>query len=390
MGSPENMPKYGGWEIVETLGAGGQSDVFLARTPSRAAQREGSLQQIRTSIDGDKRAGLANAIWSYARPDSHSELGALKVFKIRPAGAPAQDRLKREINILEENRSGLPKLLDSNEAEQWMVTEYFPNRTLAESPGKYKGQAAAALVAFRGLVATVSASLHKDNIVHRDLKPANVFIGNDGCLIPGDFGLVYLPDYSPRPTVADERVGPWECMPQWADLGLRLEDVRPSFDVYMLGKLLWCMVSGKSRLPREYHRWPEFDLATLFQADDQMQLVNTILDKCLVDRPERCLTSATELLVFVDEAVLTIDEGALLLDKSGQLKLRCRACGKGVYQEDAGTVHLDRHDDMGRVLGQVYSRTFVCNVCTHRQFFAPGYPNEAASRHWKPWRQSDS
>jgi hypothetical protein len=45
-------------------------------------------------------------------------------------------------------------------------------------------------------------------------------------------------------------------MPQWGDLGERLEHVQPNFDVYMLGKLLWCMVSGRLKLPREYHKKP--------------------------------------------------------------------------------------------------------------------------------------
>ena len=36
-------------------------------------------------------------------------------------------------------------------------------------------------------------------------------------------------------------------MPGWA-MGMRLDEVRPSFDVFGLGKLLWAMVSGRSRL----------------------------------------------------------------------------------------------------------------------------------------------
>ncbi len=30
-------------------------------------------------------------------------------------------------------------------------------------------------------------------------------------------------------------------MPPWADIGGRLEKIDSNFDVYMLGKLLWCM-----------------------------------------------------------------------------------------------------------------------------------------------------
>jgi len=268
-----------------------------------------------------------------------------------------------------------------------MVTEYFPGKTLAESPLRYKGEPALALRAFRTLVETVATSLHKDKIVHRDIKPANIFIGADGSLIPGDFGIVYLPNAATRPTVTQERVGPWENMPQWADLGVRLEDVQPNFDVYMLGKLLWCMISGRLRLPREYHKWSEFDLAAIFPKNNHMHLINSILDKCLVERPEQCLTSAEELLKVVDETLSYIDDGVPFVDQSGRLILPCRICGRGFYRadQDRSSLRLTRMNDGRRQVGETLVRAFVCNVCGHYAFFAPGYPDEAAARNWKPW-----
>jgi serine/threonine protein kinase len=244
-----------------------------------------------------------------------------------------------------------------------------------------------ALRAFRGLVNTVATSLHKDNIVHRDIKPANVFIGADGRLIPGDFGIVFLPNQEPRPTVLGERVGPWEYMPPWADgLGDGLEKVQPGFDVYMLGKLLWCMVAGRLRLRREDHREPEFDLGRSFPDNRYMQLINSILDKCLVKRPQDCLPSAQDLLKIVDENLATIEQGVPLLDEKGKLILPCRICGKGFCQDQGVEVRLQEYDakkNMG--LNLMHLRVFVCNVCTHREFFAPNYPNESAQRGWKPW-----
>lgn len=135
------MPKYGGWEIIEPLGEGGQSKVHLVRSPARVAEREKCLQSIRTALDRDKRRELAEAIWSYARPNSPSELGALKDFRISRKGSTvppppgsedyeAIERLKNEITVLSQNRTGLPKLLDSKEDERWIVTEYFAERTL--------------------------------------------------------------------------------------------------------------------------------------------------------------------------------------------------------------------------------------------------------------------
>jgi serine/threonine protein kinase len=330
---------------------------------------------------------FSRAVLGLAREDFPSELGALKVFKIREGGAPAQERLKREIAVLQQQRPNLPRLLDASEANQWMVTEYFPGGTLAKSPLRYKGEPILALKAFRTLVETVATSIHKYGDVHRDIKPANVFIGTDGTLIPGDFGIVYSAGQEARPTITDERVGPWQYMPQWADLGERLEKVEPCFDVYMLGKLLWCMIAGRLRLPREYHRRPGFDLAALFANNKYMHLINSILDKCLVEEPGLCLASAHELLEVVDESLSRIGEGVPLLNESGQLILPCRVCGKGFYQDltPRGTVRLQAFDGQNRATSETLLRLLVCNVCTHREFFAPGYPDEAATGGWTPW-----
>jgi serine/threonine protein kinase len=195
------MEKRAAWEVIEPLGAGGQSEVFLARNPERQSERANCLEGIRSALDGDKRAELAVAIWSYARPDLPSELGALKVFKIPPSEEyEAIERLKNEIAALSQNRPGLPKLLGSNVLERWIVTEYFPERTLEHSPTRYRGKTALALKAFRSLVQTV-AELHKDGHVHRDIKPANVFVRSSGELVLGDFGIVYVPNAAERVTL---------------------------------------------------------------------------------------------------------------------------------------------------------------------------------------------
>lgn len=385
------MQKYGDWELLEPpLGQGGQSVVYLARSPERVKQRKASASVL-SELSGlslntmQPAVKFSKAVLDLAREDLPSELGALKVFKIRQGGAPAQERLKREIAVLREKRTNLPKLLDANEAEQWMVTEYFPHGTLAKSPLKYRGEPILALKAFRTLVETVANSLHNYGDVHRDIKPANVFVGIDGTLIPGDFGIVYLSGQADRPTVTDERVGPWEYMPQWADLGERLEKVEPSFDVYMLSKLLWCMVAGRLRLPREYHRRPGFDLSVLFANNKHVHLVNSILDKCLVEEPKQCLPSAHELLKVVDDALATIESGAPLRDEKGRLVLPCRVCGKGFYQEERLVGLHQVTDERNMPVSPIRLRLFTCNVCTHREFFAPGYPDEAAARVWTAW-----
>ena len=101
----------------------------------------------------------------------------MKEFKIRDDEKQSLDRLKQEIEVLQQNRPGLPKLLGFDIQERWMVTEYLPNGTLEDHIEEY-GNSALALKAFRSVVATI-ALLHNENKVHRDIKPANIFIGKE-------------------------------------------------------------------------------------------------------------------------------------------------------------------------------------------------------------------
>jgi serine/threonine protein kinase len=129
------------WEVVgKPLGEGGQSNVYLVRGPARLNAKSKDIEQIfsfnpwGTSM-AETRARLtrefADAVVDYGRADSPAELGALKEFKLRGDEQQAISRLAQEIEVLQENRPGLPRLLDFNLTERWMVTEYFPGGTAA-------------------------------------------------------------------------------------------------------------------------------------------------------------------------------------------------------------------------------------------------------------------
>ena len=377
------------WEEIGRLGGGGQSEVFLVRSPGRASERKKWLVQIRAALDGDMRAELANAVWQYARPDEVSELAALKVFKIPPQdpqlpSAPpgtesyeAIERLNNEVRALKEGLPGLPKLLDYNVAERWIVTEYFPEGTLENSCSRYLGSAARAMRAFRSLVQTV-VTLHEHGYVHRDIKPANVFVRQDDSLVLGDFGIVYVPN-AERLTKTGEKVGPRDYMPPWAHLGVRLEKVEQNFDVYMLGKLLWAMVDGRSMLPREYHHRPDFDLTKKFSDDPDMHLVNQVLDNCVVEQPEKCISSR-DLLLVVETILRTFERGGQLLKH--HVPRPCHVCGNGFYQphdlRQSGTPQGASRDNSvsgvrfwvgGSDITSVPVQVFACSYCGHVQLF---------------------
>jgi hypothetical protein len=373
----------GGWEQLTPLGEGGQSKVFLVRSPRRVEARRIATQQVLKAnpwapyVGGnpneqvDRVDRLATSLLNYVRPDDVSELGALKMFKFQESGKGAEEavgRLKNEITVLNQKRPGLLRLLDANEKERWVVTEYMPGGTFDRKPTAYKGNAPKALKAFKSLVETV-AGLHKDNYVHRDIKPANVFLAGPDRLVLGDFGIEFVPDQSERLTVTDERVGPRDYMPQWGDLGERLENVHTNFDVYMLGKFLWCMVTGRLKLPREYHQRLAYDIKALFPNDPGMHAIDAIIQHCVVEEPDLCLCSAIELLAVVDAQLAVLERGGQLLTDG--VPRPCPICGKGLYRKMLLDANVAGKPVVNLSLAgkPVEVSIFTCDVCHHVQFF---------------------
>jgi hypothetical protein len=59
------------------------------------------------------------------------------------------------------------------------------------------------------------------------------------------------------------------------------------------------MVTGKPKLDREYWNEPDNDVTKLFPSDSHTYMINVILGHCVVEREERCLSSADDLLLMV-------------------------------------------------------------------------------------------
>jgi class 3 adenylate cyclase len=82
---------------------------------------------------------------------------------------------------------------------------------------------------------------HGSGIVHRDLKPGNVYLGDDGGVRLGDFGLAVALDRT-RITQEGMMVGTVAYMPPEQALG-RAADARS--DLYAVGAVLYELVSGR-------------------------------------------------------------------------------------------------------------------------------------------------
>jgi serine/threonine protein kinase len=220
---------------------------------------------------------------------------------------------RRKIDSREKSK-GCPKLLtpnlikvlDADPAAEWYVTQYYPKGSLARNRDQFVGNLPAAVEAFRPLVAGV-AKLHEAGLVHRDIKPENIFLGADDNLILGDFGLIFFADERhERLSGTVENVGSRDWMPGWA-YTMKVEEVRPTFDVFSLGKLLWAMVSKYPKLPLWYFDRPNFSLERMFPESQYMYLGNQFFRKCIVEHETDCLPDAKALLEEVDQLLFSVE-----------------------------------------------------------------------------------
>lgn len=369
---------YGDWRVVRPLGEGGQGRVYLAYHQrrldmsaaavalGRSAHHAAQVQQ--TGGDGwTVAAELQAALGTFERARRFEGHGAVKELHsaLEPAlKEKALERMSQEIKLYKEvQHPNLLVLLDENLAENWFVTAYQPGGTLESHGVPFVGKPAAALERFADIVRAVAA-LHAKGVVHRDIKPANIFVTVNGDLILGDAGLVFFADEKhTRLSATIENVGSRDWMPGWAQ-GMRLEDVRPSFDLFSLGKVLWSMVSGKAHLQFWYHRRERFDLEKQFPDDSAMPLINALLDRTVVEDEDQVGDkSAGDYLKEVEVTLTQIRTGATSLF-SDTSKRPCRVCGRGTYGEthpqNAGFVNVSG------------IRAFVCNHCGNAQVFHTG------------------
>ena len=241
------------WQIVKELDEGGQGKVYRVRDVHKfniGAKLRPAIESYFRNLSGigaeeskkkERFQSFREAVVDLVRMEDPSHHGALKVLH-KPGDARdadrAEDRIKREIQAMSDIlHPNLLKILDRDSDSKWFVSQYQPNGTLTKNLDRFVGDFPKALRAFQPLVEGVS-ELHKNNIVHRNIKPQNVFLDSADNLVLGDFGLVFFTDeLHTRISGTLENVGSRDWMPAWA-MGMRIEDIKPSFDVFSLGKLL--------------------------------------------------------------------------------------------------------------------------------------------------------
>lgn len=370
------------WDIIASLGGGGQGVVHRVRPKTSGRLGEKQLATAifelanHKSISDDHRElqieNISKFLPAILQRDDPSLHGALKLLhrgdRARDAEL-AEERIRLEIEALQAlSHPNIAKIIDSDSDEQWFVTKYYEKGSLDEH-SRFRGNVAASLIAIRPVV-EAAAYFHNKGVIHRDIKPNNIFVDQDGSLILGDFGLVFFED-ADRSRISEtyENVGSRDWEPPWA-FGVRIEELRPSFDVFSLAKVIWSMIAGLPVLQLWYFDDERFDIKQRYPEREHISLMDSLFSRCIVEREEHCLPDASALLEEVDEVLrmIRVDSTPSNLNSFQP----CRVCGVGRYENlITWETNPSKYSDFGlRPHSERKFNIYTCDNCGHVQLFS--------------------
>ncbi|MGB6307976.1 MAG: serine/threonine-protein kinase [Steroidobacteraceae bacterium] len=216
--SMEEGDRIGPYRVLRTLGVGGMGEVFLAE---------------RADAEFDQQV-------------------AIKVVFGGAVARAVQSRLKIERQILAQlDHPNIAHLLDGGslaDGTAYIVMEYVDGVAIDAYCDSNRMDIAARLKLFQIVCAAVHYA-HQNLIVHRDLKPSNILVTTAGVPKLLDFGIAKLLDerqaghHTLAVTHADFRLmTPDHASPEQ----VRGQVITTSSDVYVLGVLLYKLLTGRS------------------------------------------------------------------------------------------------------------------------------------------------
>ncbi len=337
--------QYGKWEVIESVGEGGQAAIFRVRHVDKPKEPIRALKRL-------KNVGRV-------------------------------DRFKREIDTVNKLADpGIIKIIESDTSgsEPYLVMPYY-ERGNCEKAGVLKWPIEERLHFFRDVLDAVS-KVHGRKIIHRDLKPANILVTDDNKPVLTDFGICFVQD-GQLLTCGTEVLGPRDFI---APELLKGEGARIRSDIYSLGKVLYWLASGGTILHREDQRTGQYDLT---QVDHRFEIVTELLDKMVVENPRQRLATGYDILTAFDEKLKGFR--AVINYPSSTGPQPCRYCGLGEYQPmtpvkpDGSSDPIELQRDLGISSSARKLRVMVCPRCGNVQtFHIPSIKNE------NPWKPSDT
>ena len=251
--------KIGDFYLVELVGSGGMSDVYLGINPRRREKRAFKILGKRAST------------WS-----------------------SAYGRFIREVDIIRDlSHPGIIKVLDNGVLDDcyYYSMEFMPGGNLSRRLDRGKMPIEAAMKLFKP-VCDAMAYAHERGVIHRDLKPANILLNANGEPVISDFGIAKMLDLEWTPlTRSGEILGTIAYLAP--EQRFSSKNVNRRADVYTLGSILYEMLMGFPPLGK--FPWP-VEVQPNFT-----RVLESILEKCLAIDPENRFEHAGLLLAELEK-----------------------------------------------------------------------------------------
>lgn len=209
----ELQDSVGRYEIVDELGAGSMSRVYLAHDPN--LDRQVALKIVLQGFSLDNR--------------EQTELERRFLLEARAAGKLSHPGIVRVYDAATDPERGIPFI-----AMEWVQGTSL--RSLLEDQERLSGPATLDILV---QVARALDYAHRAGRIHRDIKPSNILIGSDGVAKVSDFGVAKI--VSESHTISGQVLGtPAYMSPEQ----VRDEPLDGRSDLFSLGAVLYQCVSG--------------------------------------------------------------------------------------------------------------------------------------------------
>lgn len=306
------------WQIVNQIGEGGQSHVFLVKDLSEKLPGELVLKRLKN----------------------------IKRIK----------RFEQEIRVCQslQHPSIAPVLDYSLDTHPYFVTQKYPGPALTDlAPVE-------CLEAFRIFIMLCEtvAYAHKRKVIHRDLKPDNIVLDSERSPVILDFGLCYLKDDENRFTTTMEQVGSRFYMAPELESG-RSDYIYDSVDSYALGKILYFLLTSRHMVRENYSG--EDSLTSICNDIQLDYITQNILAKSVIESPrerllpEALVSEARRIVRLITEHFYPGWEGTI-----------CRFCGDGIYKQ---IPKMTLRVTQPGIEHSVKFSPLVCSKCGNIQWF---------------------